>query len=85
MSLLDTVFGKAEIKYRRLFPDTASIPSSGAKLTINADGTWSGDGVAFLRAIEEAQAPPYAETNNKLIMWLVARAVRQDMGTAVGD
>ncbi len=54
------------------FPLTFGVRD--AQITLNADGTWSGDKDAYLNALAEMRAPITSDTIN-LCLWLVANAI----------
>jgi hypothetical protein len=62
--------------FPKAFPTTVGIGS--AIITLHADGTWSGDGPAFLKALSEMTTEGvqmvFAPT-----LWLVANAIRRDL------
>ena len=49
----------------------------GVSVQLNADGSWSGDGRAFLDALNSN--PSMYSANNAVIVWLVANAIRNSM------
>lgn len=55
-----------------LFPHTVTI--GGASVKLHADGTWTGDAVAFHE--EAAKMKGYGSGDYALIVWLVANALR---------
>jgi len=73
--------GYAEITISRAFPHTISI--DGASITMSADGTWSGDGPAFLAAIKTLKDYPSYSAADKMAVWLVARAIAMDISMGV--
>lgn len=73
--------GYAEITISRAFPHTISI--EGASITMSADGTWSGDGHAFLAAIKTVKDYSSWSAADRVAVWLVARAIAMDISMGV--
>jgi hypothetical protein len=55
-----------------LFPYTVSVGD--ASITLNADGSWSGDKAAFIRNVADVKSwPSYGQ--DAILMWLVVNAI----------
>ncbi len=65
------------VEYENAFPTT--ITAGEVTITINADGSWEGDGKAFIAELKRAKAGPYVAPNTRAVAWLVAAAIRKDL------
>lgn len=59
------------------FPVKIYASGGDVSVDLHADGSWTGDGQAFLDAL--ASNPPRAPANNIVIVWLVAQAIRSSL------
>ena len=73
----DSVNGaaQAEAEAPSMFPNTLHF--NGATITMHADGSWSGDGETFLRAVGEARSGNDAITT--AVIWFAAGIVREGL------
>ncbi len=55
-----------------LFPYTVSVGD--ASITLNADGSWSGDKAAFIRNVADVKSWP-SSGQDAILMWLVVNAI----------
>lgn len=55
-----------------MFPSNVSI--GGVSITLHADGSWSGDGEAFLTALKDAKMDGTVITMP--LLWFIANAIR---------
>lgn len=58
-----------------MFTYPITISAGDATITLNADGTWKGDGKAFLMALATVDLSEHPHPA-PVIMWLVANAIR---------
>lgn len=64
------------IKPLPILPVTIQV--GGAQLRLMGDGSWEGDGKAFVDAVGKAE--DYSHGDAAALIWLIANAVRRDLG-----
>lgn len=66
---------KTPIAAEKTFPTTLTVGN--ITITLNGDGSWSGDGEAFMREIEACTRPQGGyKDETRTMTWLVANAIR---------
>lgn len=76
MDKIDIVEVEAEMLGQPVFPVqlTTGRTAPGVTISLHADGSWSGDGQAFLEAAAELQG--YQPNGSSVLLWLVMNAIR---------
>ena len=75
-----TVFGgEGTISVPPLFP--ADMIVDGVRITLNADGTFVGDGEAFIQAVASARNT-YADPYLRVVLWMLCNSIRAKMKSA---